>query len=361
MGSTITDIIDCEAHHCDITFIGFHNDADGWASAAQVIRFKKLYDNIKYSTDIRLFPLQHGSRNMRYEDRLMEQIRDCQDTTSDSSYRIILLDYCLQMNNMLELFSLADAGVGFTWIDHHEIDQAILADLCERRFMFDNSVPEHHSVWLDKNKAACIQTAEYLQLCSEWHGVDMRTITVENPVLEAIAKRDTGDYEFCDLTDAITSALFVNFHGYSFDHVSAQNLSSYADLLESNGFYLEQFGAPICAERRQRFNRDLNQSFSLTFSAEDGSWFKCAAVFSTGDLITPLATRLAQDTGCAACVITVTVNGLILGFRSTPDCQLTALECAKMLGGGGHVHAAAASISFNNLRQVDKKLYRISL
>lgn len=361
MSSLITDIIDCKKQHCGVTFIGFHNDADGWASAAQVIRFKKLYDNIDYSTDIKLFPLQHGSRNMRYEDRLMEQIHDCSAGLVYNSYRVILLDYCLQQDNMWNLFTLADAGIGLTWIDHHEIDKAILADLCGRRFLFDNSVADHHNVWLDKSKAACSQTADYLKLCSEWQGVDMRTTHADSPTLTAIAKRDVGDYEFCDSTDAITSALFVNFHGYSFEHVSMENLSVYADILETNGFDLRQFGEPICAERRQRFTRDLAQSFTLVFNAVDGAWFNCAATFSTGDLVTPLATRLAQDTNCAACTITVTANCLLLGFRSVPGSQLTALECAEMLGGGGHEHAAAASIPFNSLCQIDKKVYRIRL
>lgn len=54
-----------------------------------------------------------------------------------------------------------------------------------------------------------------------------------------------------------------------------------------------------------------------------------------------------------ACVYYSDGKGYKLSFRSVEGCAVNARSIAEQLGGGGHDHAAGASVSFNQLKAID--------
>ena len=128
-------------------------------------------------------------------------------------------------------------------------------------------------------------------------------------------------------------------------------------------FYLEQFGAPIC---RASVTRTAISNWSRFRWLSRRRWFLVqmrAAVFYRWFDYASWLRCLAQDTGCAACAITVTIAMVLsLAFGSTP---LTSTDSFGVCQDVWWRWACTCSCRKHLVQQppsrIDKKLYRISV
>ena len=326
-------------------FIGFHNDADGWASAAPIVFTYGMHD-------LRLFPLQNGSASSRNSATFVNAVKKHAAQEGTEHFEVFLLDFTLGTSAMQELFDLADDGLNFTWVEHHKISSDVLQSL--EQHTFGNS--DQIRLQPDNSKAACMLTAELLYerglICEDF---------VTSHVLLAIANRDIGLYTMGDSTDQITSALFVLMGGYHASYDINKFIAFYTYITSSTGYEeLMAYGKPICEARQLKYQSALSQQFTLAINGPAG-WFRCAAVFTSPELITPVATELARRAGFPACALVVMADRITLGFRSLPGASMTALDLAVMLGGAGHEHAAGAAITFEQLKLESDGVYHIQL
>jgi hypothetical protein len=354
------------ANDAGIVIIGYHNDADGWASAACVLdRYNA--DHASGYVSILQFPLQNGDGNLWRADLFLEAVAANTAAYLATRVTVYLLDTCLSTDQMRTLTELAELGVDVHWIDHHVLRASMheVIDTCVKVFRTCDTHKTNTSgieYGLAARYGNCLKTWVFFhRLCSPAHICEYAD---PDSVLGAIARRDVGEYEVGGNVDAITSALFVSYNGYAYqtDPHDLGELYRYcgeiiygSDEESKTVRDLIRTGSILCRERATRMSRDLGGAFMLRYNGDNG-WFKCSACFTTGDLITATATKLATDDNCVAASIVVTGTTISVNFRSVvadnDNETFSALDAATMLGGGGHKNAAQARISFNSLRHV---------
>jgi hypothetical protein len=206
------------ANDAGIVIIGYHNDADGWASAACVLdRYNA--DHASGYVSILQFPLQNGDGNLWRADLFLEAVAANTAAYLATRVTVYLLDTCLSTDQMRTLTELAELGVDVHWIDHHVLRASMheVIDTCVKVFRTCDTHKTNTSgieYGLAARYGNCLKTWVFFhRLCSPAHICEYAD---PDSVLGAIARRDVGEYEVGGNVDAITSALFVSYNGYAY-------------------------------------------------------------------------------------------------------------------------------------------------
>lgn len=316
--------------------IGYHNDADGWASAALICATLHEVHGAPLES-IHLYPLQHGTYNARLVGNFMTDI-DTAIRTSNKDLSIWLLDYHTTALAK-QLVEAGNAGVDIVIIEHH-IDAEFGNVLADAKWANSTNVRLHIAI------SACMLT--YLFLLDRGRS-SFRT----SKLVEAINDRDTGNYEPGGDVDAVTSALYVAYDGFPITNRDPARLVALGHhLMDDRNYDLHlNAGRLLVKDRMHRIDRAVSQRSDLRIMSASGSYLVPAA-FVTPDMSTPVGMRLAKHAHGVVPGATLTVNRdcIVIGFRSVDGCETTALQLAELFAnGGGHKHAAGASIEFSTL------------
>lgn len=267
------------------------NCTDGTTSAAVLL--------MKFP-DCQLFSFDHNYREEEINNLLSE---------IDQDTVVYIVDFSLKPKDNLALIGKAKQVIN---IDHHISMKEVLENLSKKYgnfvYIFDN------------NSSGASLTYRYL--------------FDENipALIKYVEDKDIWKWEFGELTKYANDYLFL----YTNKPESVKDLlrsSSVEEILEKGRIISEYTNYLI-----ENFVEKVKELYIKIGDYK-------VRTFNTGIFQSEIGNILSMKYNEPVCLFSINGDYVKLSFRSIDECSLSALDLAKLLGGGGHRNAAGASLS----------------
>jgi oligoribonuclease NrnB/cAMP/cGMP phosphodiesterase (DHH superfamily) len=314
--------------------VRFHNDLDGYASAAQVflyyfMKYKNMSIYNKYTTGIFKYLLE--------DSKIMESINydyeiDFSSIKKDTIFWI--LDYSFSNpDHILQLEKLAERcekdNIAIYWIDHHKTS----LDLINPTFIEEHPAFRNINIYLTNKSAACVAVYDY------FHEPFEEEI---KEIINCRCKINTSSIILTHLWDTfdIGEQVLRFKYGMEMSDINPSTVNgiiTWKDLLITGHINIKDMiekGTPIRNAIHDYHNYQLRDIYEVEFEGHR------IFIMNTTEHNSLVFEEKFDDPDALYCVWSFNGRKFIYSLYSTKLSNISCEAIAKKYSGGGHPHAA---------------------
>lgn len=256
---------------------------------------------------------------------------DALSSADPETTAVTIVDFSFDLETMTRI---CETFASVVWIDHHETAESLVPAV----EAYGNA-----TVVFDKNHSGATLAWDFY--CSD---------RVLPALFSYVEDRDLWRFRLPE-SKKVSSALWHKMRGYAYDPKTENIEVVFARMDEVFAASVEDMigvGTVLQENIDMECEKAEKKSFPLFIEVAPDVYKECVGVFAS-NYQSEIGNYLATKTDKVACLLSPAtgVGGRMwsLSFRSVTGGEATAVDFAKALGGGGHVHAAGASVVWSRL------------